>query len=459
MHNFILPRYPLLGVQEVTDSASQTGAIRRLNERLVQAAGSLPGVYVLDCERLAADVGYQHWQDSKMWYLARAAFSAPALRAVAQAQAVFVRIVMAAPRKCLVVDLDNTLWGGVIGELGVAGIQLGHTYPGNVFREFQRTLLRLYRRGVLLAINSKNNLSDVEDVFRTHPDMLLKWEHFASIQANWRPKPDNMLAIARELSIGIDSIVFVDDDAAECALMREVLPDVLTLDQTPDPLARMAALMSCAAFDKVRLTDEDRRRGELYRTQAQRDHLKNASHSVEGFLRSLEMEITIRPVDEFSLPRVVDLIQKTNQFNLTTRRYSSAELAAMLADDEHVAFSLRVADRFGDNGIVGVALVQYDGAQAHLDSFLLSCRVIGRTIETAFLAFLIDWAGARGISTLEGQFIATAKNAPAADFYARHGFTRTPGNDPATHWTLPVHNAPVRWPAYIRQAEEMRQAS
>jgi FkbH-like protein len=426
----------------------------------VDVARSVPGVYILDCDRLAADVGYENWQDPKMWYLARAPWSARALRVIARAQATFIRAVTTPARKCLVVDLDNTLWGGVVGELGVGGIQLGHTYPGNLYRDFQHALLGLHRRGVLLAINSKNNPADVEDVFQTHPDMVLKREHFASVQTNWRPKPDNMLTIADELGIGLDSLVFVDDDAAECALMREVLPQVLTLDPTREPLVRMDALFNSGAFEKVRITDEDRRRGELYRSQMQREHARNAAHSLDRFLQSLEMEVTIRPVDDFSLPRVLDLIQKTNQFNLTTRRYSAGQLASMLAKSNHAAFSLRVCDRFGDNGIVGAALVvQEDGDRAYLDSFLLSCRIIGRTIETAFLAFLLDWARERGISTLEGHFIATSKNAPAADFYARHGFTQTEGNEGTARWIMPVRDSPVRWPEYIRRADEVRQVS
>jgi FkbH-like protein len=253
--------------------------------------------------------------------------------------------------------------------------------------------------------------------------------------------------------------VFVDDDAAECALMQEVFPQVLTLAPQSEPLARMDALLNSGAFDKVSLTDEDRRRGELYRTQAARDQVRNASGSLEDFLRGLKMEIAIRPVDDFSLPRVLDLIHKTNQFNLTTRRYSAAELAILIASDECSAFSLRVADRFGDSGIVGVAIARHWSDRARLDTFLLSCRIIGRTVETAFLAFLIDWARARGIDTLEGQFIPTAKNAPAADFFARHGFIQTAAASGPTDWRLSLHDARVQWPDYIRQVDDARKAS
>ena len=457
VHNFTLPHYPLLGIHEATAQGSQTEAIRRLNTLLAEEVKSVPGVYVLDFDRMCADLGYRNWHNDKMWYLGRAPLSASALPLLAQVQAAFMQAILGSPRKCLVLDLDNTLWGGVIGEVGLSGIQLGHNYPGNAFRQFQQDVLQLYRRGVLLAINSKNNPTDVEEVFNSHPDMVLKREHFTSIHVNWRSKPDNMMEIANDLNIGLDSLVFFDDNPAERAMMRQALPQVLTLEVPPDPMKYSQALLEGRAFDRLSFTDEDRRRGEMYRDRMARRQLEQSTTSVEDFLRSLQMAITIWPVDEFAFPRIVDLIHKTNQFNLTTQRHSTSRLTEMIADPAYGVFSLRLTDRFGDNGIVGAAIVQIQDIAARIDTLLLSCRVIGRTAETAFLAFLVDWAKKHGATLLEGEFVPTAKNAPAADFYSQHGFTRVDsgGGAPSnlgSRWQLRLDDVPFEWPDYIRSA-------
>jgi FkbH-like protein len=410
---------------------------------------------VLDYERLCAHAGYRSWQDDKTWYLGRAPLSTQALSALARVQTAFIQASLGRQRKCLVLDLDNTLWGGVVGEDGVEGIRLGHTYPGNAFRHFQGVVLQLQRRGVLLALNSKNNQADVEEVLRSHPDMILREGHFASARINWRAKPENMVEIANDLGIGLDSLVFFDDSPAERALMRQALPEVLTLEVPSDPLKYAEVLLESRAFDRLSFTREDRRRGEMYREQAARRELKQAATSPQDFLRRLKMEVSIRPVDQFAFPRVLDLIHKTNQFNLTTRRHSAGRLAEMIADPTCGAFYLRVADRFGDNGIVGAAILQLRNGAAYIDTFLLSCRVIGRTVETAFLSFLTNLAKARGATTLEGEFIPTAKNAPAAEFFARHGFKRAGGDGAGSRWRLNLSDVSFQCPSYIRVADEI----
>jgi FkbH-like protein len=456
LHNFALPAYPPLGIYEPMEQASQTSVIRQLNTDLAQAVRTVPGVYVLDYDRLCADAGYGNWQNNKMWYLARAPLSATALPVLARAQATCIQASFGHPRKCLVLDLDNTLWGGVIGEDGLAGIQLGHTYPGNAFRHFQQVVLQLHRRGVLLAINSKNNQADAEEVFRSHPDMVLSANHFAAKRINWRAKHENMVEIANELNIGLDSLVFFDDNPTERALMREALPQVLTLDVPPDPTSYEEALLNSRAFDSLSFTLEDRRRGEIYREQAAREQLKQAATSIQDFLSGLKLEISVCPVDQFAFPRVVDLINKTNQFNLTTRRHSPAQLAQMIADPTCEAFYLRVADRFGDNGIVGVAILRFEADTAYIDTLLLSCRVIGRTVETAFLAFLVERVKERGAIAIEGEFIPTSKNAPAVEFFALHGFAQIESNVEGTRWRLNLNDVSFQTPAYIAMTGEMR---
>jgi len=457
--NFVLPAAAALGIAETGLSASQTAVIHRINARLVDKAAALPGVYVLDFDRVCAEVGYQAWRHEELWYTARAPLATAALQGLARVQAAYVQALLAAPRKCLVVDLDNTLWGGVLGEEGLAGIQLGNTYPGNVYRDVQHALLQLYRRGVLLAINSKNNEADVDEVFRAHPEMILRREHFAAARINWRPKPENMLELADELNLGTDSLVFLDDSPAECGLMRHALPQVLTWETcgpggVADPLRTLAQLRQTHVFDKLTFTADDRRRGAMYGQQAARRQWERSAASLEEFLQGLAMTADLRPVDDFSLPRVVDLLHKTNQFNLTTRRHSEVQLRAWAADPQWGLFTLRLTDRFGDNGLVGVAIVRQQDDTAEIDTLLLSCRVLGRRVETALLAHLASWAKQRGAAYLLGQFIPTAKNAPAAQFFADHGFTQIDSPGPGTRWLLSLDDALPEWPAFIAAAGE-----
>jgi FkbH-like protein len=374
---------------------------------------------------------------------------------LASSHAAFMRAVFGPPRKCLVLDLDGTLWGGTLGEEGLSGIKLGHTYPGNAFRRFQQMVLSLHRRGILLAIVSKNNDAEVADVFRAHPDMVLKTEHFSAMRINWRDKADNLLEIAEELNIGVDSLVFFDDSPAECARVRQLLPDVLTIQAPHDVLDYADAVVRSRAFERLTFTAEDRRRGAMYREQAERERAVPEATSLDAFLRGLRMAADIRPVDSFTLPRALELTQKTNQFNLTTRRYSARELAEAMNGHDRAAFSLRLTDRFGDNGIVGLAVVRGEIDTAVIEALLLSCRIIGRGAETALLSFLAGWARKRCLRSLEGEYIPTPKNAPAADCYARHGFVQVGTTATGTKWRLSTIDADVPWPATIRPAHSL----
>ncbi|MQA28697.1 MAG: HAD-IIIC family phosphatase [Luteitalea sp.] len=449
VHSFTLPAHPLLGIAEIGATGSQTAAIRDLNGRLGQALKDLPGAHLLDCDRAAATVGYRSWYDDKLWHLARAPLSAAALTELARVQAAFVQAILGRQARCLVLDLDGTLWGGVVGEVGMPGIQLGDRFPGTAYQEFQHLLLALHGRGVLLAINSKNNPEDVAPVFEAHPHTVLRWEHFAARRINWCDKPQNMREIAAELNIGLDALAFFDDNPAERALMRQALPEVRTLEVPQDPIGYAQTLSRSRMFDRLNISDEDRRRGSMYQAQQARRVLQTSTTSLESFLESLEMRAEIEAASPKTLPRVLDLVQKTNQFNLTTRRHTASDLARMAGDPEWGVYALRLGDRFGDQGIVGVAIVRLQATAAQLDTLLLSCRVIGRNVETAFLAFLAGWARSRGALTFEGTFIPTAKNAPASDFFSRHAFSRVRSETDAVGWRLSLDADTVRGPAYI----------
>jgi len=457
VHNFALSCDSLLGAHEAMAPQSQTDAIRQLNRRLVDAVRTVPGAYVLDYDRVAGRAGYRNARDERFWHLARAPLSAIALRELAHEQAAFVHALFAPPRKCLVLDLDNTLWGGVVGEVGTDGVALGSTYPGSAFRQFQIAIRHLNRRGILLAVNSKNNLEDAEQALRSHPGMVLRPADFAATRINWRDKPQNMIELADELNIGLDSLVFVDDDPAERAKMRQVLPAVFTVEMPADPTGYAAALLGSRVFDRLSLTPEDRRRTAMYREERAREVSRQSASSVEDFLRTLEMKVAIQPVDASTLPRVVDLLRKTNQFNLTTRRHPAPVVAEMMEDPRHGVFCLHASDRFGDHGIVGVAIVERAGGICRVDSLLMSCRVIGRSVETAFLSYIASWADAHGATALEGEFVPSSRNAPAADFYPRHGFRQVNHGGTVELWSLSLQDHSVAWPEYIGGAGKVEQ--
>ena len=454
VHNFALPAAPLLGLAEPMSTDSRTDAVRRINDALAAAARSMSDVVILDFDLLCATVGYGRWRDERGWYLGRAPLSAALCVPLAREHARILHALRGTPRKCLVLDLDNTLWGGVVGEDGLEGIHIGTSYPGNVFLDFQRVMLQLHARGVLLALNSKNNESDVLEVFAARTEMLLGPEHFAAMRINWSDKPANMRSIADELNIGVDSLVFFDDSPGERARMRQALPEVLTLEVPPDPMGYVGVLEEARPFERMVLSDEDRRRGSIERQQRARKLESATASSLQEFLQGLEMRVTIRAIDAADAPRVVDLLRKTNQFNVTTRRHTAAQLDAMLQDSAVGAFSVRASDRFGDHGLVGVALARVEGTVATIDSFLLSCRVIGRGVESALLVHVVEWARAHGAGVLVGAFVATPNNAPAADLYSRHGFRQDSGGDrlrdgEGARWTLDLAGSVPPWPAHI----------
>jgi FkbH-like protein len=454
VHNFALPAFPLQGIHEVMAAGSQTEAIRHLNQQLVGLARAVPGMYVLDFDRLCAQTGYARARDERLWCIGRAPLSASLLPALARAQAACVRATLKGPRKCLVLDLDDTLWGGVLGELGPPGIQVGHAFPGVAYREFQQALLELSRQGVLLAINSKNNLPEVEAVFRSHPDMVLKLDDFAAVRVNWQSKPENMVEIAAELNIALDGLVFFDDSPVERELMRQALPDVLTIEVPRDPSAYARALLETRAFDRLGLTAEDRRRTSMYHEERARERLRLTAASFREFVAGLQLQAHIGPVDAMALPRVLDLVHKTNQYNVTTRRYSAGQLAEMMVDPRYGVFCLRLADRFGDHGIVGAAIVRLQLPTAVIDTFLLSCRVIGRTAETALLSYLARWAAVHGARELTGEFVPTGRNAPAEGLFRDHGFTSAGRDGASTSWTLSLEGVPIQCPSYISLTAE-----
>lgn len=454
-NNMVVPQHPALGIADWRDDLGQSEMFAHINARLAEVARSrYKNVYIVDEDRVQARSGKAEATDPRLWLTARMAWSEKTLSGLAREYIRYLKPHHALSRKCIVLDMDNTLWGGVIGEDGVDGIQLGPDAPGSAFVAFQRELERLWRRGILLALSSKNNQDDVAPVFEHHSHMVLKPSHFAAQRINWLPKAQNIREIAQELNIGLDSLVFLDDNPVERAKVRAELPQVLTPELPTDPAYYRQALLDLDVFETLVVTEEDRHRNRLYADQkARRDfesQLTTASGSLEDYLTLLDMVVEIEPVNPGSLPRVAQLTNKTNQFNLTTRRYSEARIDEMMARGCE-AYTTRVTDRFGDNGIVGVAIIG-PGTQFgwEIDTLLLSCRVMGRGIETALLAFLADRVREQGGTSICGWFLPTAKNSPVKDLYQQHAFTLIEQTtDGGELWSLALETSELAVPTYL----------
>jgi FkbH-like protein len=451
VNNFVAPVWHQLGILDGQVETGQAQLVHHVNESLSSVCRENPGVMMVDYAGLVHRFGTLRWYDERMGHYAKAPIAADMLPRLAAEYLKYFRGLTGQTKKCLVLDLDNTLWGGVVGEDGPTGIQLGSVYPGSAYLAFQREILNLHKRGVLLAIASKNNTEDVEEVFAKHSGMLLKKEHFASLQIHWGNKSESLKQIARQLNIGLEHLVFVDDNPAECAEVLRALPMVTAIVLPKQPELFVRSLLEDGLFDSLIFSQEDRQRGDLYRLREEAELLRERSGSLEDFYRSLEIEVMFALMDKTSLARSAQLTQKTNQFNVTTIRFSESDLAERSKDPDWLLTTVNVRDRFGDNGIVGFMVARFDSGVLDIETFLLSCRVIGRSIETAMLAYLCQHASHRGIHLLRGRVIPTAKNAPSQDLFSRHAFQRTNEKESGeTFWTLDLSKGSVAWPVWIK---------
>ena len=441
--------------KDVYSSHAPRRAILRINQALLDLATRHALIHLFDFSGWAAREGIRAF-DLKLDLYARQPISNRSVMSFSAAVADTFLPLLRPPAKVLALDLDNVLWGGVLGEDGIAGLKIGHDFPGNIYQRIQRHALALKRRGVLLVVLSKNNQADVEQAFSTLPDMPLTLEDFAAVRVNWRDKCANLTEIAQELNLGLDSFVFVDDQAFEREQMRFSLPDVRVLEASEDPLHTLQLLMACRGFDVYRVSDEDRRRSPDYAAQAHRHALESNSEDSQGFLHTLQLRAQIATVAETTIPRVVQMLGKTNQFNVTTRRHSEADVRRMLADPANVLLVLSLSDRFGDQGIVGLAIALGDpeASIVEIDSFLLSCRAIGRSAEAALWASLLLNVSSMGYTALRAEYHRTAKNQQVADLFRRFGMTRREGStEDTSRFTLDLPCTP-RAPAWINVTDQ-----
>jgi FkbH-like protein len=431
------PLEPLFGSFDRVEPGSGFAMIEAFNTGLRDRAAQ-GRLVLLDIARLAGAVGLERWEAPGHWYASKLPFAPEMAPVYGDVVARTLAALRGKARKALVLDLDNTLWGGVIGDDGVAGIQLGQgSAAGEAFLAIQRTALELRRRGVVLAVCSKNEEAAARAPFREHPEMILREEHIAVFQANWTDKAANLRAIAETLNIGIDALVFLDDNPAERAQVRRALPLVAVPELPDEPALFPRMLMAAGYFEAVAYTDDDRQRAEMYQANAARAAAVEASDDLDAYLASLDMTLTIRPVDAAARPRTAQLVNKSNQFNLTTRRYTEVQVADLTADPNRYVRQARLVDRFGDNGIICVLVADRRGEIWEIDTWLMSCRVLGRRVQEACLAHLAARARADGATRLVGRYIPSPKNAMVADHYRRLGFdlaeeTRTG----TTVWTL-----------------------
>ena len=422
-NSFELPLQPALGIVDYQDGAGQTACIGELNAFLRETLQAQRSAYLLDMNVCRARIGAGLFYDQRYWHMSKAPYSREALEEISNEAFKYIRPLLGKNRKCLVVDCDNVLWGGTIGEDGVPGIKLGRTYPGSAYYELQQEILNFYHRGVVLALCSKNNEQDVWEVFDKHPDMLLRREHIATAQINWRDKVSNLKQIAADLSLGLDSFVFVDDSPFEAEQIRAYLPQVEVVHLPEAQAVEYRDILSAGGwFDTLTLSPEDRKRGAMYRAEASREELQLQSQDLGSYYASLSMVLEIGFVDAFSIPRIAQLTQKTNQFNLTTRRYSDAHIQALSEDRSVDVIHVQLKDRFGESGLAGVCILKYEGARALIDTFLLSCRVLGRGVEDAFLVQCMKRARLKGCTIAIGEYLPTAKNDQVRDFYPQRAF-------------------------------------
>ena len=455
VNNFIVPSFTPFGILDNKVDMGLKSFFYGLNQRLTDLYRESTQVYVVDLEGVASKHGKSRCLNFQMYYRGSFVFSGSFLSVIADEYMGYIKALKNLSRKCIVLDLDNVLWGGIIGEDGFDGIRLGKDSPGNAYVDFQRLLLSYYNRGIILAINSRNNYEDAIKVIREHPYMVLREKHFAAMRINWQDKVQNMIELAEEINVGLDSMVFVDDNPREREQIKQALPQVLVVDIPPSPFLYRQALESPNDFNVLALTEEDKMRGEMYYARRMRKQLEKSMVSLEDFLRSLEMKIVIKHADDFTLPRITRLINKTNQFNLTTRRYTDVEIKKMRENrDEFDIYSLQVIDKFGDEGIVGVAIVRKEPQTWILDSFLMSCRVIGRKVETAFLAKIVADARKKDISTIVGEYIPTQKNAPVKSFYLDHGFRKFQQEGEVSRWGLDLTRSTVKIPEWLEVKDE-----
>jgi len=436
---FIEPAERVFGNYEMKNVLSQTQYVRRLNMGLTEKAPSF--VHFNDVDYLASLHGRARWRDWKLFDLSKIPASYENLVHISKNLASVFAASIGRTKKCLVLDLDNTLWGGVVGDLGPEGVAIGQGSPeGEAHLRLQHYILELKKRGVLLSVCSKNDEQNAKEPFQTRKDMAIKLSDISCFVANWEPKPDNIQRIAQELNIGLDSFVFLDDNPMEREMVRKILPQVGIIELSDDPAEYVSALAASAFFETVSLTKEDLERTALYLADKERQRAFSgaetamSSNDYKKVLEDLQMELIVKPFDSDNLPRITQLINKTNQFNLTTKRYTESQVIERMNDPRALTFQARLQDRFGDNGMISVVIGTPLKQTLEIESWLMSCRVLKRGVEGSLFQEVVKKAKSLGFSRIRGKYIPSAKNAMVKSFYKELGFTQISEDNNQSEW-------------------------
>jgi FkbH-like protein len=416
--SWVLPSYrSVFGVLDMQSESGLTNTIMRMNLRLAENLEKAANIYVLNTHRWIVQAGMQAFSP-KLWYLGKIPFGNEVFKAAVRDIKAALRGMLGYARKLIIVDLDDTLWGGIVGDAGWENLVLGgHHHHGEAYADFQQALKSMQNRGILLAIVSKNEEQVALEAIRKHPEMVLKLEDFAGWRINWQDKVENIIDLMTELNLGPQAAVFIDDHPVERARVKESLPEVLVPDWPADPLYYPATLLSLGCFEMPSISREDLIRTTMYLSEKKRRELKKTVSSLEKWLTRLAIRVQVEELHPANLQRATQLLNKTNQMNLSTRRMSEAELMAWAEQDPHRIWTLRVSDKFGDAGLTGIVSLEIQDRSAQIVDFILSCRVLGRKIEETMLATAIHHSRALGVEEVYARYIPTAKNKPCLDFF------------------------------------------
>lgn len=423
-HGFLYPSYFVHGILDHSYENVQIRLIENLNKYAQNLLKDIGNGYFINVNLVKSRIGDEKFFDNRYWYISKLPYSIESLREIASEDFKIIRALKGKSKKCIIVDCDNTLWGGVVGEDGTHGIKLGMDYPGVCYRDFQSTILSYYNAGVTISLCSKNNEDDVWDVFEKNSNMVLKRDHISSYQINWDDKVTNIKRISSELNISLEHITFIDDSEFEINLVKQSLPQVQCI-QLPfkKPSDYRQILSRNSLFDSLSYTNEDRVRNVFYKNQKKRDSLKvDLNNDVSKFLESLELTTKITRSDLADVNRISQLTLRTNQFNLRTQRYSESEIKEFICSDVYDIYQISASDKFGEYGVIGACIIKIDKESCFIDTFLMSCRAIGRGIETIFLSYIIDKINEKNVFTIYAEFISSEKNVQVKDFYLQHNF-------------------------------------
>ena len=429
LFNFSFVENDIQGFTSASSKINLNYLLQEVNSYLSTLTKKFSSLFIFDLNKVTQKVGLNNFFDKKLFLLSKMPFSLDGQIEVSDSLSRFISATIKVPKKCLVLDADNTIWGGIIGEDNIDGIKLGEDFPGNIYKTFQRYILSLRKKGVLLALASKNNELDVLKVFKNHQDCLLKKKHFSALEINWNDKATNIKKIAKHLNIGLNSMVFFDDNPAERDLIKKTLPDVNVIEVAKDPLLYEVNIENSEFFDHVFITNDDMKRPQMYAEENKRKNFLKKSSSIDNYIKSLKIILEIGFINKDFIRRCSQLINKTNQFNLTVKRKSEGELDNLIKN-ESILMWVRAKDKFGDNGLVGVIIaVKKDNIDEWvIENFLLSCRVIGRNIENILLYELVKELKKKKSKFKFVEYIKVEKNLIVKDFYKSQGFKKQKEN-------------------------------